>query len=153
MGMINKKITLRSIVTKIRNKSLQDYDDNIHDHALVIFSSLSDEEKVVFIEDVVNIFSISEFRKQYEKSPTEYKNKDNRYKEKRENFEVEIQQSLEYKNASSLIDIKNFSTKVLIIAIAIFLFTFAICVVYIENGVKLPDGIEFIKQMYNLLKH
>ena len=69
---MDKKITLRSVVAKIRDKSLQDHEGNIHDHALDIFSNLSDKEKLVFIEDVVNIFSIAEVRKQHDKSSTIY---------------------------------------------------------------------------------
>ncbi len=154
MSMMEKKITLRSVVTKIRDKSLKDHEGNIHDHALDIFSSLSEKEKIIFIEDVVNIFSISESRNQHEKSYTTY-NKNtthSRFEERRENFELDIKESLEYKNSSSLIDIKNFATKALIVTILIGLLTFFICILFLENDVKLPSGLDFIIPLYKLLK-
>ena len=151
---MDKKITLRSVVAKIRDKSLQDHEGNIHDHALDIFSNLSDKEKLVFIEDVVNIFSIAEVRKQHDKSSTIYIKDDvlNKFKERRENFELDIKDSLEYKNSSSLIDIKNFATKSLIVTILIGLFTFFVCILFIENNVKLPASLDFIVSLYKLLK-
>ena len=154
MSIMDKKITLRSVVAKIRDKSLQDHEGNIHDHALDIFSNLSDKEKLVFIEDVVNIFSIAEVRKQHDKSSTIYIKDDvlNKFKERRENFELDIKDSLEYKNSSSLIDIKNFATKSLIVTILIGLFTFFVCILFIENNVKLPASLDFIVSLYKLLK-
>lgn len=154
MNVLNKKITLRSIVTKIRNKSLQDYDGNIHDHAIEIFSTLSDEEKIIFIEDIVNIFSISESRNQHANSITKYDNnqqKDNLYRERRENFEIDLQQSLEYKNGASLIDIKNFITKCVVIFVLLFLFTAGICIIYLDRGESIPSWLDFISKFYKLL--
>lgn len=154
MSVLNKKITLRSVVMKIRNKSLQEYDGNIHDHAIELFSNLSNEEKIVFIEDIVNLFSIAEFRNQHENSTAKYTNRKNGYKfnERRENFELDIKESLEYKNASSLIDMKNFVTKSIVISILAFIFIAGICLVYIEKGISLPDSLDFIRHFYLLLK-
>lgn len=131
---------------KIRNKSLQEYNGNIHDHAIELFSNLSEQEKIVFIEDIVNLFSIAEFRNQHENSTVKYTNRKNGYKfnERREN--------LEYKNASSLIDMKNFVTKSIVISILAFIFTAGIYLVYIEKGISLPDSLDFIRHFYLLLK-
>lgn len=154
MSILNKKITLKSVVTKIRNKSLQDHDGNIHDHAVDIFSTLTNEEKVVFIEDIVNIFSISESRNQHANSIIRYNKNQQRINtdiERRENFEIDLQQSLEYKNGASLIDIKNFITKCVVIFVLLFLFTAGICIIYLDRGESIPSWLDFISKFYKLL--
>lgn len=154
MSILNKKITLKSVVTKIRNKSLQYHDGNIHDHAVDIFSTLTNEEKVVFIEDIVNIFSISESRNQHANSIIRYNKNQQRINtdiERRENFEIDLQQSLEYKNGASLIDIKNFITKCVVIFVLLFLFTAGISIIYLDRGVSIPSWLDYINKFYKLL--
>lgn len=149
----NKRITIKSVVVKIKDRSLQDYEGNIHDHVLEIFNSLPDQEKIVFIEDVINMFSIAETRYQYSKSSISYNDgKENKILiNRKEDYGIENKKTLELENGLALIKLKDWAIKVTLISSLGFLALTLICIMVLQQGMNLPPYLSYIKELYNIV--
>lgn len=149
----NKRITIKSVVVKIKDQSLQDYEGNIHDHVLEIFNSLPDQEKIVFIEDVINMFSIAETRYQYSKSSISYNDgkEDKILINRKEDYGIENKKTLELENGLALIKLKDWAIKVTLISSLGFLALTLICIMVLQQGMNLPPYLSYIKELYNIV--
>lgn len=154
MSMMDKKITLRSVVTKIRNKSLQDHDGNIHDHVLEIFETLTEYERIVFIEDIVNMVTIAETRKSYEKSLIKYSDRkeDIPINSRKEDLGIiDLEKTLELENGRALINLKDWLIKAVVLSILVFLILAGICTIALQQGFELPSYLVYFKELYLIL--
>lgn len=147
------KISINSVVTKIKEQSLQEYDGDIHNHVLELFNELTDKEKIVFIEDVINLFSIAENRAQHIKSSTVYNNRleDQVVLNRKEDYGVDTKKTLELENGLALIKLKDWAIKTAFISALCFLALTLVCIMVLEEGLNLPSYLSYIKELYIII--
>lgn len=153
-NITNKRISIKTVVSKIKQESLQNYEGNIHDHVLDIFDSLSQQEKIVFIEDVINMYSIAETRSSYEKSSIKYTNRieDGEIINRKEDYGItEIKKTLEIENGKALIGLKDWIVKAVVISLLSFLILAGICMIALEHGLELPSSLVYFKELYYIV--